>query len=212
MLSSLEKHKLDLRNPKIKKKNLWFQIKTEMLNSGYQHIDETTIERKYRNMKATFKTIKDNKKKSVTGRGQVKWEYFDEMDKIFENDRTINGGHLISSLDPNLDSQNIEITKEDNTEQSSIALVSEDVISVPPTLPSLLSPNLLSNDQKTPKSTDKKIKTERGKQLYGLRKKQLEIEESRVKELQLLREAIEQSNTIQMERNSLLQRYLEKKL
>lgn len=53
-------------------------------------MDVETLDRKMRNMKRSYKTIKENNKKSSTGRGRVSWEYYDTLEDIFINDRTIN--------------------------------------------------------------------------------------------------------------------------
>lgn len=53
----------------------------------------------------------------------------------------------------------------------------------------------------------KQEKAQRSKQLYGLRKKQLDIEELRTKELQILRKAIEEHNQIQKERNEIMKSF-----
>lgn len=47
-------------------------------------------------MKHFFKTIKDNNKKSTTGRNRIPWEWYDMMDNIFLEDRTINVSYTIS--------------------------------------------------------------------------------------------------------------------
>lgn len=51
-----------------------------------------------RNMKKTYRTIKDNNKKTSTGKGRISWEYFDVFEEIFEDDRTVNIGSSLSSL------------------------------------------------------------------------------------------------------------------
>lgn len=51
-----------------------------------------------RNLKHTYKSIKDNNKKASTGRGRVTWEWFDTMEDLFKEDRTINVGATLSSM------------------------------------------------------------------------------------------------------------------
>lgn len=51
-----------------------------------------------RNLKHTYKNIKDNNKKTSTGRGRINWEWFDIMEDIFREDKTINIGATISSM------------------------------------------------------------------------------------------------------------------
>ncbi|KAM0728894.1 hypothetical protein ACS0PU_004248 [Formica fusca] len=51
------------RNPKIKKNRLWKEMETEMEALGYLNMNVYSIDRKIRNMKSTYKRIKNNKKK-----------------------------------------------------------------------------------------------------------------------------------------------------
>lgn len=68
-----------------------------MKKYGY-NITEEALDKKFRNMKQTFKTTKRNK--SSSGRGRITWEYFDIFEHIFLDDRTINFGPTISSMKP----------------------------------------------------------------------------------------------------------------
>ncbi|CAL1689768.1 unnamed protein product [Lasius platythorax] len=83
-----------------KKRSLWTEILNEMHKGGYKHLAEDALDRKLRNLKKTFRTIKDNNRKSSTGRGRISWEYYDTFEDIFSDDRTINFGPTISSMDP----------------------------------------------------------------------------------------------------------------
>lgn len=71
-----------------------------MVKMGYKGITEDTLDRKFRNLKKTYRAIKDNNKKSSTGRGRITWEYFDTFEEIFSDDRTINFGPTLSSMSP----------------------------------------------------------------------------------------------------------------
>lgn len=226
LISLLAEKKDDLRNSKKKKKDIWRSIKDEMVKHGLGGFDESTIERKFRNMKNTYKKICDNKKKTVTGRGTIKWEYFNAMQDIFADDKTINIDHTIASLptsgspmEPSSSILNIGSPTEPSSSILNIEAVSTPLsvetenetsssISIP-------SPHEVTNLSKSPVTSwpsggAKKEKAQRGKLLYGLRKKQLDIEAERVAELTLLRKAIEENNNIQRQRNELLQLYLER--
>lgn len=99
LLLELYKERKDkFRDPKIKKKNLWTEILKEMSKNGYTNLTEDALDRKLRNLKKTFRTIKDNNRKSSTGRGRISWEYYDTFEDIFSDDRTINFGPTISSI------------------------------------------------------------------------------------------------------------------
>lgn len=85
------------RNPKIKKSRLWKEMETEMKELGYPKLNAHSIDRKIRNMKSTYKRIKNNKKK--TGRGREDWEFYAEMDEIFNADKSVNFEEGISSME-----------------------------------------------------------------------------------------------------------------
>ncbi|XP_071576795.1 uncharacterized protein [Temnothorax nylanderi] len=99
LLELYKERKEKFRDPKTKKRNLWTEIVNEMGKNGYKHLTEDILDRKLRNLKKTFRTIKDNNRKSSTGRGRITWEYYDIFEEIFSDDRTINFGPTISSLD-----------------------------------------------------------------------------------------------------------------
>ncbi|XP_066596853.1 uncharacterized protein [Prorops nasuta] len=76
------------RNPKLKNKNLWKEIELAFKDSELANIKAEALDRKLRNLKGTYKAIKNDKRK--TGRGRPTWEWFDLMDKIFSPDRSVN--------------------------------------------------------------------------------------------------------------------------
>lgn len=84
----------------IRKKILWTQIVDQFKLKNY-NVNEEILDRKMRNLKQSYKSIKDNNKKTTTGRGRINWEWFDIMEDIFREDRTINIGPTLSSMAPN---------------------------------------------------------------------------------------------------------------
>lgn len=56
------------------------------------------LDRKMRNLKQSYKSIKDNNKKTSTSRGRIIWEWYDTMENLFKEDRTINVGATLSSM------------------------------------------------------------------------------------------------------------------
>ncbi|XP_072752790.1 uncharacterized protein [Anoplolepis gracilipes] len=98
LLELYKERKNKFRDPKIKKRNLWTEILREMSKNGYTNLTEDALDRKLRNLKKTFRTIKDNNRKSSTGRGRISWEYYDTFKDIFSDDQTINFGPTISSI------------------------------------------------------------------------------------------------------------------
>lgn len=55
------------------------------------------IDHKFRNLKARYKNIKNNNKK--TGRGRQEWEWYQQMEEILENDKSVNFDTGIASMD-----------------------------------------------------------------------------------------------------------------
>ncbi|KYQ49653.1 hypothetical protein ALC60_11274 [Trachymyrmex zeteki] len=98
LLKLFKERKIKFRNPKIRKRTLWTDIMKEMQKMGYTDVNEDILDRKLRNLKKTYRTIKDNNKKTSTGRGRITWEYYDTFEDIFSDDRTINFGSTISSF------------------------------------------------------------------------------------------------------------------
>lgn len=99
LLQNYAENKKDFRDPKIKKKTVWEKIQ-QAFTSKDLNVTTDMLDRKMRNLKHSFKLIKDNNKKSTTGRGRIQWEWYEIMEDIFLEDRTINTGHTLSSLPP----------------------------------------------------------------------------------------------------------------
>lgn len=91
-----QERKEQFRDPKVKKKSLWTEILNEFKKHNYTCVTEDMLDRKIRNMKKTYRTIKDNQK--LSGRGRITWEYFEIFENIFIDDKTINFGSTLSSL------------------------------------------------------------------------------------------------------------------
>lgn len=62
-------------------------IKAEFAAKGYS-LSEGALDRKWRNLKKCYSTIKDDLKR--TGRGLTSWQYYDKMDDILMDVRTVN--------------------------------------------------------------------------------------------------------------------------
>lgn len=97
LLQKYCERKNQFRDPKVKKKILWTEILNEFKVKGY-NVSQEILDRKMRNLKQTYKSIKDNNKKTSTGRGRITWEWFDTMEDLFKEDRTINVGATLSSM------------------------------------------------------------------------------------------------------------------
>ncbi|KAF5270991.1 hypothetical protein FQR65_LT05341 [Abscondita terminalis] len=167
----------NFRNPKVKKRNIWERISMRMIMYGYK-VDANMLDQKLRNMKSTYNKIKDNKKSTKTGRGRTNWQYFDRMEEIFINDKTVHLPNVVQTLEgtPN---QSNNVSEEPS--QSTITIDDSDT-------------STASNTKK--------------KNLDALRKRQLEIEQERVDELKKIRLAIEENNRLSKEKLTVLTQYL----
>ncbi|KAM8715509.1 hypothetical protein ACLKA7_002544 [Drosophila subpalustris] len=72
------------RDPKTRKRALWTEIVDDMERAGYKGINEDICDRKWRNMKKTYRTCRETLRKN--GRKRVGWEYFDTFDEMFQNE------------------------------------------------------------------------------------------------------------------------------
>jgi len=95
-LHLFQERKEKFRDPKVKKKSLWTEIANEFRKHNYACVTEDILDRKMRNMKKTYRTIKDNQK--LSGRGRITWEYFETFENIFFDDKTMNIGPTLSSM------------------------------------------------------------------------------------------------------------------
>jgi hypothetical protein len=95
LIQSYSELKEQFRNPKLKKKDLWQEIEAKFRKQKYR-VNTEALDRKWRNFKKRYTTIKDGARK--TGRGRISWEYYADMDEIFHEDRTVNLPRTISSV------------------------------------------------------------------------------------------------------------------
>lgn len=72
------------RDPKTRKRALWTEIVDDMERAGYKGINEDICDRKWRNMKKTYRTCRETLRKN--GRKRVGWEYYDTFDDMFQNE------------------------------------------------------------------------------------------------------------------------------
>lgn len=195
-----EKHG-SFRNSKIKNKDIWLEILKKFENQGYNSITIEILDRKLRNLKKTYKDNKD--KKNKTGESCIKWEYFEIMDDIFFNDKTMNPTHTISSMQsiPNDFSSKCEVGLRNET------LENHHGNDQNPNMVESNKDNKFDEESTNVKKINKSSTT-RVKQLYEHRKKIQEIEKQRLEEIKRLREAIVRNNEIQQEINYILRQVL----
>lgn len=72
----------DFKDPKIKKKHIWESIANKMKEQGF-NVTGGMLDRKLRNMKATYRVILDSKHKNPE-KGNVHWKYFDVFHEVFQ--------------------------------------------------------------------------------------------------------------------------------
>lgn len=98
-------HFSDMLSHAKKRKHVWEIIANEVVSLGVSKSAEK-CEVKWRNLIRTYKAIKDNKK--TTGRGAIRFQFYDKMDEILGEKPTMSCTHTIdsSSLDNTSDSIN----------------------------------------------------------------------------------------------------------
>ncbi|KAK6477419.1 hypothetical protein HHUSO_G22372, partial [Huso huso] len=69
------------------KKRVWDKIAFNIQEVGYSFVNSLICDKKWRNLKRTYKTVSGNNNK--TGRGKKSWEYFDVMHGILGRDPAI---------------------------------------------------------------------------------------------------------------------------
>jgi len=180
------------------------------------------LDRKMRNMKKSYKNIKENNKKTSTGRGRISWEYFDTFKEIFANDVTINCCPTLSSIQRS-ETTGSEFSQDEyevitltrflsNSSNNThhIPNSSPSISSFQPIHPApsgssltdvsspLLSPSVTPTSERLEKAT-------RMSTLHNMRKKQLDVKEKRIKAIMELKTSIDKNNNIQQERNDIQQ-------
>jgi len=218
-LESYAERKEKFRDPKIKKKTLWREIVQIMKQHGYMNIDEDLLDRKMRNMKRSYKTIKLNNNKKTTGRGRISWEYYETFEDIFRNDLTINHEPTLESPITSLSTSSSQQAINNETN------LSEDSISTTNSVKNVLNPSTISSDNNVFQSNCSKASSPlscssyadsedstavplKRKSAYYLRKKQLEVDEKRIDTIMVLKKSLDKTNTILQEKNDLLREYL----
>lgn len=160
-----------------------------MKSQGY-NVNADTLDRKIRNMKNTYRTILDNNKKKSTGRNRISWEYFNIFEEIFQEDKPVSNTPTISS---------IVISGNEDDEPAPVEVNNSE--------PEGNDGGLTDKSR----SSTPSLKQVKAKHLDTFRKRQLEVEESKLAEMKKLRETIEESNQIQKEKVALLRELVKQK-
>lgn len=181
-----------------------------MTKYGYK-VEADVIDKKFRNIKTRYLIIKDNNdKKKTTWTDRISWIYFDIMFEISFDDRTINpnlvmASTVLSNNNNNNKNETEEITTSENNIPENENIEENDNISSNSTTSSsvCVRSNIFKKSMQ-----NKKIYGKRNKPIDNYRKKYINMEEDRIKELRKLREAVENNNTIQKEKLEMLKQYL----
>jgi len=225
-LNSYLDRKDRFRDPKVKKKTLWAEILQIMKTNDYTNLNEDLLDRKMRNMRKSYKNIKDNNnKKSSTGRGRVSWQYFETCEDIFADDMTINYNTTISSMRKDDNITETESSQDDNEvmnltyfsdssnicnnlNSSTASSISsfQPIDPVSPGCSSSVSP--VSPHSSVMPISQKSEKAARMSTLHKIRQRQIDIEEKRIKTILEVKASIDKSNKIQKDRNDLLRELL----
>ncbi|KAB0804466.1 hypothetical protein PPYR_01436 [Photinus pyralis] len=160
------------------KKVFWDKLAKSLREKGHINVDGASLDQKFRYMKNTFKKIKDNSKKTATGRSRVNWKYFDWFEQICASDKAINPPMLVSTIA--IDDEAGTSNKENG----------DNVAKTPS-----------SSRSSTPDSRS-------GTRLDTFRKRHLILEEARLEELKAIRLEIAESNKINREKLDLLKQHL----
>ncbi|KAH8356647.1 hypothetical protein KR084_006476, partial [Drosophila pseudotakahashii] len=195
--------KEDFRNPKIKNKHVWRDIQQAIEGHGVTDLDPDKLDRKFRNLKKTYDNIKV--KNRSTGQSASKWEFFSEMEAIFENDLAMNGARTLAT----------NMTEEENEEQllgytEYLEGYYEEMESSCATPTTSCGAETLESGEGDKEGGSRKRKARVQKGQYYQKKKALEAESGKVEELKKLTAVMEESNRLQAERNDLLKEFLSK--
>lgn len=219
LISEYEKNLLRFRNRSIKNQNIWADIVQEFKLKKYI-VTTAELDRKWRNLKKHYVLIKDNNKK--TGSGKLTWPYFERFDTIYGSDASINPKtrlKQVASLEssPQSSTKKLKIINQSNADAdlterqpSSVTLpgtsgVTKQTVS---TQPSKMSSN--EPDEEQTCSSPKSTVIRKNKREPEWIKKILDAQNGQLQQIQLMQEEVSKSNEIQKKRNDLLEKFLEK--
>ncbi|KAK4883274.1 hypothetical protein RN001_006593 [Aquatica leii] len=202
--SGILQKKVDFRDPKKKKKNVWAEIREVFEGRGYE-VSYDDLDRKFRNLKHHYKTIIDNKKK--TGRGRMHWEYFEPMQEIFVGDDTVHAPPTISSSIGNTTAPPL-FSNENTSNTTAPPLFNDDQNIIAEAVKTVNKVETPSTAFQTSKKRDIAAKAKGSKALYLQRKAIIDMERERITILDRIAKQLELNNEIQKKRNLLLEEYI----
>ncbi|KAL1516319.1 hypothetical protein ABEB36_000238 [Hypothenemus hampei] len=121
LISLYGEHLIDFKNAK-RKKQMWHIIAEKMQCQGYNR-NADKCQRKWINMTCAYRSVKDNRRPTSSGRGKATYKYFEALDEIL-GDRpsnstdtfVVNMGCSYENVEP----QNIKQTESNNDNENTI--------------------------------------------------------------------------------------------
>lgn len=200
LLEEYDKRKDKFRNPSIKKKLLWSEIKDEFVKHNYI-VTNDILDKKFRNLKKTYLKIHDNNKKTSTGKGTVTWEYYNVFCNIFDKDKTVSMDHALSSMrvmtenDETLNPEVLDLPPIDLTNRPNTCDISVDEDNPVPS-----TSTIESAITETTKNSKRAVK----RNYNVFRKDVLDMEREKLQETKRIRESIDKMVIVQEQRNKIL--------
>lgn len=84
-------------NSAISQRQSWRKVAEELKAKGYKY-SEDDCSKKFRSLRARYKTVKERNKQ--TGNSRQSWRYFDAMEEMFAGDTAVLPTHVVSSMRP----------------------------------------------------------------------------------------------------------------
>lgn len=200
LLEEYDKRKDKFRNPSIKKKLLWSEIKDEFVKHNYI-VTNDILDKKFRNLKKTYLKIHDNNKKTSTGKGTVTWEYYNVFCNIFDKDKTVSMDHALSSMrvmtenDETLNPEVLDLPPIDLTNRPNTCDISVDEDNPVPS-----TSTIESAITETTKNSKRAVK----RNYNVFRKDVLDMGREKLQETKRIRESIDKIVIVQEQRNKIL--------
>ena len=128
LIETYASKKDDFRNPRVRNKDIWSDISSEMQSQGHVTCDAKSCETKFKNLKRSYTACIDHNKK--TGNDRKKCAFYDELHSIFHGDDNIEPPAVYSNrkgLVKRNQGENPECPTVRNFEESSEGTASEDL-------------------------------------------------------------------------------------
>ncbi|KAF5287259.1 hypothetical protein FQR65_LT02132 [Abscondita terminalis] len=94
LITSVEAHYEELNHPK-KRKYVWENINNDLVSHGI-NVTTSTCTQKWKNLLRSYKQCIDNTKR--TGRGPMRFHYFDQMNEFLGNKPNMSSSHTIDTI------------------------------------------------------------------------------------------------------------------